>query len=87
MRREKRSANRLKSLEPVKHIKLLFSIFRKIFNNFPIGLIIDFINFRMIKEGDKKTKRFTIYWLKSLESIASYNCLYFEDFSTILLWV
>ena len=60
MRREKGSANRLKSLEPVKHIKLIFSIFWKIFNNFPIGLKIDFINFRMIKKGDKETRRFTI---------------------------
>ena len=31
--RQKGSTNRLKSLEPFKHIKLLFSMFRKIFNN------------------------------------------------------
>ena len=68
MMRQKCSANRLKSLEPVKHIKLLFSIFRNIFNNFTIGLKIDFFNFRMIKKGDQETKG-SPYWLKCSELV------------------
>ena len=68
MKLEKGTENRLKSLEPVKHIKLLFSIFQNIFNNFPIGLKIDFIDFRMIKKGDQETK-VSPYWLKSLELV------------------
>ena len=58
MTRQKCSENRLKSLEPVKHIKLLFPMFRKIFNNFFMGIKIYFMNLRMRKEDDDETKRF-----------------------------
>ena len=59
MIRKKCSANRLKKMEPVKHIKLLFSMFRKIFNNSPRGLKLDFMNLRMKNEDDDETKRFS----------------------------
>ena len=47
---KKGSANRLKSLEPVKHIKLLFTMFRKIFNNTLMGLKTRFLEFKNKKQ-------------------------------------
>ena len=49
MKGQKGSANWLKSSEPVEHIKLLFSIFRKLFNNSLMGLKTLFHEFKNFK--------------------------------------
>ena len=55
----------LKSLEPVEYIKLLLSIFRRVFNNSSMGLKtlnslmglkLDFMNLRLKKEDDDEKK-------------------------------
>ena len=86
--RQKCSAYRLKRLEPVKHIKLLFSMFRKFFNNPLMGLKLDLMNLRMKKEDDDDTKRFSKS-LKTLEPVEhiNYYFLSIEKISTTLLWV
>ena len=68
MKRQKGSANQLKSLELVEYFKLLLSIFQRVFNNSLMGLKtvnsliwvkkLDFMNLRMKKENDDETKRF-----------------------------
>ena len=49
--RQKGSTNRLKSLEPFKHIKLSFSMFRKFFKNSLMGFKTLFYEFKNKKDG------------------------------------
>ena len=57
----------LKFLEHVKHIKLLFFMSRKIFDNSPRGLKTSFNEFKNEKGYDEKIKRFR----KSAESFVA----------------